>query len=102
MGHASFRARTSYLACAAVALAGIALVCGCSGAPPGHTQNWKPTTARMGPTTRSSGPVKRAIVRPGTQVTPQEVLEESHKAAAKTVWCAVPGPGGKMIWVQVK
>ena len=101
MGHEGSRTRSGHSAAAAGALAALALVCGCAGVPPSQVHTWKPQAAHAA-TTRPGTPVTRAIVRPGTQVTPQEVLEESHRSTPKTVWCAVPGPGGKMIWVQVK
>ncbi len=59
--------------------------------------NWKPQQARSG----ASGARKPATLKPGTEITPQSVLDDSAAPENQPMWVAVPaGRDGTIVWVQ--
>jgi hypothetical protein len=88
-------ARIRRVAIGGAALALAATLLGLGACSSTKIYNWKPQ-ARSQATTQKSQALK-----PGTEITPQSVLDDSAAPERQPMWVAVPaGRDGTIVWVQ--
>lgn len=81
------------------------VVIGAAGCGSTRYYSWKPRQAGVGGQAQADSPPmprERRTTRTSGEVTIDDVMEEAHYVATRTVWLAMPSPDGKGVtWVQV-